>query len=118
MKLHELPANVWEDYRHWSPKSESYSGCDSLISALDNGWELRRTLTIHRHAQCSCYSLTFRVLLQRDGQLAEMRIIDNPTIRHLLKKLGLLPLQRPGTVIETQEMVAAPVEEMQVVVAG
>jgi hypothetical protein len=95
----DMPTNVWESYRHWCPKSEAYTGCDSLLSALDCGWNLRTNLKIYRHPQGSRSSLTFAVLLEKDNRLVEMRIVDSPSIRRVLRRTGMLPVRRSAPVI-------------------
>jgi hypothetical protein len=103
MNRNQIPTYVWEIYRHWCPKSEAYTGCDSLLSALDCGWQLRRNLTIYRHWKRGCSSLTFHVLLEKDNRLVEMCIIDSPAIRHVLRQVGMLPIRRDVPIINEHE---------------
>ena len=103
MNREDMPTDVWDNYRHWCPRSEAYTGCDSLLSALDCGWNLRSNLTIYRHHKGSRSSLTFHVLLEKESRLVEMRIIDSPTARRVLRRVGMLPVRRTVPVLSADE---------------
>lgn len=75
-----------DSLRHWCPHSERFTGGDSLIYALENGW----TLTGRVHSQR--YSLrsgvrhvtvhTFK--LRRGNTVILMNVIDNPYVSRLV----------------------------------
>ncbi len=73
-------------YRHWSPECESYSGGDSLLGALEDGWQLVRSRQITQRTHSKRLVTLYIVWLEKDGQLAIMRLIGNPYITRLLNE--------------------------------
>jgi hypothetical protein len=98
-QLQDYHVEYMDVLRHWSPRSEKYSGGDSLLTALYNGWELNETIYVEeawhtgmRHAPL------YHFELERDGETETMVVIDNPYVWRLSNKpeFRVLPLsERP-----------------------
>lgn len=98
---------VWytSNPRHWSPGCECYTGADSLITALRNGWRVRPT--VHRvdvlHGgtrRTSVYTFT----LQSGLDVRHMNIVCTPFIVRFLATHPFMVLQvEDGQVTEEAE---------------
>lgn len=75
-----------DSLRHWCPHSEKYSGGDSLISALEDGW----TFTGRVHSQRywlrggARFMVVHTFKLRRGNTVALMNVIDNPYVSRLV----------------------------------
>lgn len=67
--------------RHWCPQSEPYTGADSLITALREGWTVSRIVyrqdILHGGCRRSC---VYYFELKRDAEAVTMPIISTPFI--------------------------------------
>ncbi len=90
-----MPPKNMQDYhveyidvmRHWSPKSEKYSGADSLITALYNGWELGEIIYVEDHWHTGMRRVPlYHFELSRNGEKHTMVVIDNPYVTRLSNK--------------------------------
>jgi hypothetical protein len=75
-----------DEHRHWCPISEPYTGCDALLSALDQGWKLsspycQRSLWLFKERHVSIYYFELR----RSGQLTCMAVINSPTVERFIQ---------------------------------
>jgi hypothetical protein len=73
--------------RHWSPNSEQYTGADSLITALRNGWLVDSLVSQHNFLHSggritAVYTFTLRL----DTEVRQMAIISTPLITRLLEE--------------------------------
>lgn len=71
--------------RHWSPTSEQYTGADSLITALRNGWCVDSHVDQHNFLYSggrltAVYIFTLRL----DKEVRQMAVISTPLIVRLL----------------------------------
>jgi hypothetical protein len=79
-----------ETYRHWCPVSEPFTGCDALVSMLEQRWQL---------VQPTCHQKTwllngrrvtiFYFWLQLDGKTVCLRVIENPAVHHVIQRMRL-----------------------------
>ncbi len=89
MFLQPNPTNFHVQYldvsRHWATESESYAGGDSLITALQRGWEISNQVVQEQywHAGVRCTSI-YHFQLRRDGEMMTMPVLENPYITRLL----------------------------------
>lgn len=84
--------------RHWSPESESYSGGDSLLGALDEGWRLIKARQITQQTLSGRPVTVYIVWLESGEHLAVMRLIGNPYITRLLNEkqhIESVPVPKP-----------------------
>ncbi len=73
-------------HRHWHSGSETYTGSDALITALENGWRLTDPIYEEHvwHAGTRLVVI-YHAFLQRGDEEAMMSIVANPFIRRGLK---------------------------------
>jgi len=77
-------------YRHWHLPSEPYTGVDSLMSVLKDGWQ------IVGQAYCEHFPLfstrtvaIYHLYLLREGTIQRMCVIDSPYLQHILSQKGI-----------------------------
>jgi hypothetical protein len=94
-KLQDYHVEYVDVMRHWSPKSEKYSGGDSLLTALYSGWSLSETVYVEDawHSGMRRVPL-YHFELHRNGETCNMVVIDNPYVWRLAHKpeFKVLPL--------------------------
>ncbi|MEQ8673887.1 MAG: hypothetical protein RLP44_12810 [Aggregatilineales bacterium] len=74
-------------HRHWCAQSETFTGADSLITALDRGWRIV-DYTIDDTQKCYTQPIAIYVFTLRIEQtVVTMRIINNPYIARLANQL-------------------------------
>jgi hypothetical protein len=90
-----MPEKHLQDYhveyldvtRHWSPKSEKYSGCDSLLTAIYEGWKLSNTIYVEDFWHLGQRRVPiYHFELSRNGETHSMVIVDNPYVWRLSKQ--------------------------------
>lgn len=74
--------------RHWCPRSEPYTGADSLLTALDQGWQVinnavYREVVMFNHRR---RTTIFYFRLYKDGHTRTMAVIRNPFVVHMVRK--------------------------------
>ncbi len=76
--------------RHWCPLSEKYTGVDSLLSALLDGWEINRRVLRHETRISSYRSINIYYFeLQRKSQIVTMAVVHNPHIVKVIQQYRL-----------------------------
>lgn len=76
--------------RHWSSHSEKYTGADSLLSALDQGWKLyRRVYRQEFILRGGRYTQVFFFELYKDDAIATMAVVDTPIVLRLIARYQL-----------------------------
>jgi hypothetical protein len=65
--------------RHWHAQSEKYTDADSLLTALHNGWMMKK-LVLQEQQRHSRLVNPYHIELERAGDIAEMIVIGNPYI--------------------------------------
>ncbi len=82
-----------ERRRHYCPHSETYTGCDSLITALREGWELSSRMVIQETFWRSGRGVTvFHFQLRRQTEWMQMSIINTPYVHYLIEEYNLEPV--------------------------
>ena len=72
--------------RHYCPKSERYTGADSLLTALERGWEIIECV-VDSSNHCVTQSVTvYLFTLKRDFEVKGMRVVGNPYIERLVRQ--------------------------------
>lgn len=72
--------------RHWHVGSEPYTGADSLITALDQGWDVDGEVTVKDHHFAGNRSIrVYRVALKRGDESVTMHVIHNPYLTRMLR---------------------------------
>jgi len=70
--------------RHWHAQSEKYTGADSLLTALQNGWVMKMQIRQEEFQRHSRLVQLFHIELERAGEVVEMVIIANPYVRSFI----------------------------------
>lgn len=105
-------------YRHWHSASEKYAGCDSLLTALREGWLVHNIVT-HKHLMHGRRTTTAHYFfLKRAGETAQMRVVSNPHIDQLVSRFSFsVPMRALLTVNgETKDYAQETVPKNQAVV--
>jgi len=82
-------------HRHWCPRSEAYTGADSLLSAQRQGWRLLG-LAYQEKVMLGAgrYTNLYHFKLAREGEVVLMPVINNPFVQRLLKthNIAIVPI--------------------------
>lgn len=94
--------------RHWSPRSEAYAGGDSLLTAIQRGWQISNAVVRERywHAGSRCVSI-YHFRLRKGDREITMPVLENPYVTRML-------FISPFDVIEADENWHADTQEQQV----
>lgn len=85
-----IPEGVHEFYtkhdQHFCPKSEAYTGADSLVTAQRNGWKLvglayREEIMLSGGRHTTLYYFE----LHKQGETFVMPVLSNPFVMRLMK---------------------------------
>ncbi|GAB4513476.1 MAG: hypothetical protein OHK0046_14190 [Anaerolineae bacterium] len=111
-KLTPHPIDHLDEPRHWCPRSEKYTGVDSLLTALLEGWTINRRVYRHEIRLHSRSINVFYFELKRNGRVVTMAVVNNPRIDAILVQYHLHVIthtffERPE--METRE--AATIQE-------
>ena len=109
--INEYLTNVQVYYtetpRHWCPRSEKYTGADSLITALRNGWSLCRLVyrqdVFHGGSRRTS---VYYFELKTDDDIVTMPVVSTPFIVRFIAHLSLKVLHEAETgsrIYETAE---------------
>ncbi len=79
-----------EEYRHWSPRSQTYTSADVLQQYLRAGWQLAETVTVESFSlgagrRVSVYHFT----LSKDGRVLHLPIVCSPFVLRTIMDRGL-----------------------------
>lgn len=79
------------DYRdvtqHWHPQSQRYAGGDSLLTALDEGWEMSDTIVRREHWFAGMRSVTvYQFEMTRGDEKMTMSVINTPYVTRLIRE--------------------------------
>ena len=75
--------NHYLPLRHWHPHSETFSGGDSLLTALHNGWQLQGIFHQHYNLSGRLQSI-YHMMLQQGSETAIMHVISNPFVERFI----------------------------------
>ena len=89
MFLNPNPKNFHVQYpdvnRHWSQRSESFAGADSLVTAMMRGWDISHE--VHKEEYwldgARCVNLYHFRLRKNDREIV-MPVLENPYVTRLL----------------------------------
>lgn len=100
------------EYRHWCPRSEAYTGGDSLLSALRSGWELiGRVYRDSVLMSGSRFTAVYYFELRNGSRVVTMPIVGNPWVVRFVAEQKLAIVNQPN---EQRELInLAPHEEEQ-----
>lgn len=100
----DLHVDYPDMHRHWDSQSERYGGGDSLLTALQGGWQLDDVIHAEEHWHAGTRPVTiYHFSLARNQEKMSMPVMSNPFVRRLLETLSVEV--RP---IEAQAEAAAP----------
>lgn len=85
-----------EGTRHWSSVSESYSGLDALVGAIEHGWQMEDVVyqgSMQHLARR--VSIIFHFLLHNEAQATLISIVTNPAVERFIKanQLEVIPIE-------------------------
>lgn len=91
MVLEPCSEDEMDNYRHWCPLSETYTGTDALLTILGQGWQIfrvvfRQDFWLAGTRRVSVYH--FR--LYRQTKMVRMAVIENPAVLRWLHSTKLL----------------------------
>ncbi|MFN8371941.1 MAG: hypothetical protein U0694_03575 [Anaerolineae bacterium] len=99
-------------YRHWSPNSQPYTGCDALLTALERGWRIAGKLVFSElfwRGNGRCIRV-YHFDLQKGEEKQRMCVVWNPVVEQLVACLPLRVVvmnQRKDITTEMVRVVAA-----------
>ena len=64
--------------RHWNEESEPYTGVDSLLSMLNDGWTLIPMIAYEEHGNRLHHTVVYHICLERGLEEVTMCVINNP----------------------------------------
>ncbi len=70
--------------RHWHKLSEPFTGADSLVTALDEGWVMNKLLRQDAYRRSGGLVIAYFFELEREGEIVEMAVISNPYVCRLM----------------------------------
>ena len=79
-----------DNYRHWSPNSQTYAPADVLVRHLRTGWTLEPMAAVETfyyagYRRVDVYFFT----LKKDDTTLEMPVLGNPAVRRLIEEQKL-----------------------------
>ncbi len=87
--------------RHYCPKSEAYTGVDSLLSAFYRGWLPSQIVYRHQVWRGSRPVNIYYFELRHNDELMTMPIIENPHVVTLIEKYELSIITRSEEIVES-----------------
>lgn len=79
-----------EKRRHWCPQAEKYTGLDSLISAVLEGWVISRRVFRHETWRGGTRpAVVYYFELKRGQKVVTMPVVSNPCVVPLIRHQGL-----------------------------
>lgn len=96
--------------RHWCPLSEMYTGCDSLLNMLEEGWLPGPVVLIEERWFKERHLEIYHFQLYRQDHIVHMRVIGTPylhtVIHHYELQQAPFHVAEPATLL--QESAADP----------
>ncbi|NWF68105.1 MAG: hypothetical protein HXY40_03380 [Chloroflexi bacterium] len=90
--------------RAWSAQSEEYSGGDALLSAVEQGWQVRGLIFCQEIWHGSARrARIYHITLERHQESKRMRVVVNPYVERWVKQQGVRVVQmnqRKSTALE------------------
>ena len=79
-----------DKHRHWCPQAEKYTGLDSLISAVTEGWTINQRVFRHETWRGGTRpSIVYYFELKRGRLIVTMPIVSNPCVIPLIDRYEL-----------------------------
>lgn len=74
--------------RHWCPRSEPYTGADSLLTALDQGWKVINNAVYREVVMFNQrrHTTIFYFRIHRNGHTRTMAVVSNPFVVGMVQK--------------------------------
>lgn len=88
--------------RHWDPQSEKFTGVDSLVTAIQNGWEPAQSVTKREFYRGNSRPIgIYYVNLEKNGENVTMAVIGNPYLHKLLALLEISIVKQQKDRVQT-----------------
>lgn len=81
---HRLMVQYASCNRHWHAESEHYTGVDSLMSMLSDGWVLKPVIAYEEYGAYLHHTVVYHIRLQRDQKGLTMCVVHNPIIAQFI----------------------------------
>lgn len=79
-----------EEYRHWSPRSQSYTSADVLRQYLRAGWQLAETVTVESFTLGAGRQVSvYHFVLSKDGRELHLPIVSSPLVLRTIMERNL-----------------------------
>jgi hypothetical protein len=86
----DLHVDYPDMHRHWDSQSERYGGGDSLLTALQAGWEMNTVCWSEEYWHAGTRPvMIYHFELNRAAEKLHMPVVSNPFIQRLLDTLAL-----------------------------
>jgi hypothetical protein len=70
-----------EEYRHWSPRSQSYASADVLQQYLRAGWQLAETVTVESFTLGAGRHVSlYHFVLSKAGRELHLPVVSSPFV--------------------------------------
>lgn len=96
-----------ETDRHYHPRSESYTGADSILTAQRNGWRLVNIAYRADHQlRGGRFTTLYHFKLVRQGETMLMPVVSNPFVTKMLESRHIIvrPYPSQATAIQADVM--------------
>jgi len=95
--------------RHWHPQSETYSGCDSLLTAINSGWQMAEEVFRQKLFYSGRTVTIYHFTLTHHNTTSVIRVIGNPFVERFVQHRGCTVYsfeERTGTLpyVEAQKI--------------
>jgi hypothetical protein len=82
-------SDVW---RHYHPGSETFTGADAFITALQSGWQVRFPIYFEQYWHAGTRPVTiYHAILERGDEQMDMAVCDNPWITRQIARNRVEP---------------------------
>lgn len=79
-----------EEYRHWSPLSQTYTSADVLQQYLRAGWQLAETVKVETFTLGAGRRVSvYHFVLSKDGRELRLPIVSSPFVLRTVMERGL-----------------------------
>jgi hypothetical protein len=88
-----------DEYRHWSPRSQSYASADVLQQYLRAGWQLAETVTAESFTLGAGRHVSlYHFVLSKDGRELHLPTISSPLVLRTImdRNLKVVCLEAEG----------------------
>lgn len=87
---HDYLMDEGSSYRHWSPNSEKFATTESLLNALESGWQIDGVVFRQEHWHRGGRRVpVYHFKLIQNSEVSHMVVVQNPVVDRLLTQFGV-----------------------------